>query len=219
MAQPNTLILITTYNRQEYLSELLPCLEGKGQVVVFDDGSEPRTKVPSWASHKWVPHHGREHYYALINRVLSWGSARTQGRVLMIPDDVMPAVPDPVAEAEDIWQEVLAADPYAICLNPLVDRRGVIGQWGSHHPVRVTPRAWHTGWADLCFYGDARVIRAASSKAYGPPQPNIFGSGVGGQFTRLVRKSGNMYQVDKTLWNHRQGPSRMCPEHRREVPL
>ena len=216
-----TLVVVTTYQRQSYLDELLPELMGEDRtVVVWDDGSEPRAKVPKGVQSQWVPHHGRLNYGALVGRIFRKAAATQYDRFCMIPDDVTPAVRDPFFEMEDVWREVVAHDPYAICLNTLVDKRGIIGQWGSNHPVKVTDRAWMTGWNDLCIYANlVPFTRVAAANDYKPPLNHHHGSGVGSQLTRHLRRAGNLYQVDDSIWFHRAGPSVMCPEHRREVPL
>lgn len=225
-----TLVIITTYNRHDYLAELLPHVLGPDRTVwVIDDGSVPRVEAKGAVVFHY-PHHGRGAYHRLIDRTFDKARASAFDRFLMIPDDVMPwpdlhrfdVIPPrtPFSHMEDIWQEVKAADPHAICLNPLVDRRGHIQQWGSAFPVKVTPNAWLTGWNDLCFYGERSVFGLRSDPRFKPPTEGVHkGSAVGGQFSRRLRKHGNLYQVDQTIWLHRDGPSVMCPEERRENPL
>lgn len=217
-----TLVIITTYEREDYLTELLDAIgpDPSRYVQVWDDGSQPRyTRVPTWASYRWVPHHGREHYHQLMTRILGKAQHLTHDRVCILPDDVLPAIATPFEEMEDIWLDIRGIDPHAVCLNPLLDRRGHIRQWRGHYPVQVTSRAWMTGWNDLCLYAAAAPFFRAAAIQYEPPREGIVGSGMGSQLTERLRKVGNLYQVDQTLWHHRQGASKMNPEERRKHPL
>ena len=214
-----THVILTTYNRPEYYAELVPQLVAMPgvEVHVYNDGSDvPYPKVPGVASYERSAHQGRERYRYVVAYMMKKARAGQWDRLAMIPDDVTPAVQNPFTEAERILQSI--DDPRALLLGMLVDRRGHQWQWRGKIPEKVSPEVWNLDWNDLCFYADER-IRQVLPRSFGTPHPLAMGSGTGALFSRHLRRHGNLYCVDKTLWNHRQGASVMCPIERKMVPL
>lgn len=214
-----THVILTTYNRPEYYAELVPLLlEMPGvEVHVYNDGSDvPYPKIHGVASYRMCSHYGRERYRQLVVFAMKRATASAWDRLAMIPDDVLPAVPNPFTAAEEILQKI--PDEKAMLLGMLVDKRGHKWQWRGKLPEHTIPEAWNTDWNDLCFYADER-IRQVLPRGLGVPHPLAMGSGTGALWTRHLRPHGTLYCVDKTLWKHRPGPSVMCPMERKIHPL
>lgn len=215
-----THVIVTTYNRPEYCVELVERLDKVGglKVYLYNDGSTE--KYPArWpgcvAQYEVTRHHGREEYRKLVAYAFKKATALDWDRLAMIPDDVLPAVQEPFAVAELLWQRI--TDPNKVLLGVLVDKRGHIRQWKGPVPVRHGD-VWMTGWNDLCFYTD-ETIRPRLPRGFGLPHPLAVGSGTGAIFTRMMRPHGSIYTVHKTLWHHRQGESQMNPWERKIHPL
>lgn len=210
-------VIITTYNRPDYYADLVDVLtDSHLDIHAWNDGSTMSYPEYDRVTMHRLPHHGRTAYGALVHRAFKHAAASLWDRVLMIPDDVTYRGRAGVARRCESAFRALA-DPNAIILNPLVDQRGHVRQWGGPYPIRVG-NAWLTGWNDLCFYGDER-LRPLMRGRFEPPGPNVAGSGVGRQWTRRLREVGNLWQIDRTLFDHRAGPSMMCPAERARNPL
>jgi hypothetical protein len=210
-----THIIVTTYNRPEYYDQLVNALRStRVNIHAWNDGSD----LP-YPRHDFVEvhnrgHHGKDAYGALVGHAFRHAATQPWDRLLMVPDDVIPR-PDLIPRCESSWNAII--DPFKILLNPLVDGRGHIRQWGSTYPVKVAGM-WLTGWNDLCFYTDERIRPHLRARFHAPPD-GCMGSGVGSQWSRRVREFGNLWQTDATLLKHRDGPSVMCPEERELNPL
>lgn len=215
----STRVIITTYNRPEYCAELVAFLARFPEldIHVYDDGSD--VVYPKMGVHVHrMQHHGRENYRVLVQRILHLATIAAWDRLVMLPDDVLPAVADPLAEAEQAWVHIRQQDPAAVLTGMLIDRRGHCQQWDSHYPVRVGS-AWHTGWNDLCFYAGQEFRRALPVRLKERRVGAHVGSGTGSLFSRFVRQYGNIWNVGSTLWHHRQGESMMNPMERKVHPL
>lgn len=210
-----THVIITTYNRPDYFEALVRSIRSThSDIVAWNDGSTiPYPTIDCVEMHR-EPHHGRKAYGSLVHKAFRHATTRTWDRLIMLPDDVIP-IGRAIERCEHAWNAII--DPNRIMLNPLVDSRGHVQQWDSHFPVKVGA-AWLTGWNDMCFYTDER-IRPLLRGRFKPPGEDKKGSGVGSQWTRRVREYGNLWQVDRTLFTHRDGPSMMCPAERLANPL
>jgi len=226
--------LITTYNRPDLLSLLIDDIlaEQKNHsiaLIIADDASKESyrqvyDKLEKCTTISFIllnsqVHHGKQHYYKLINRLFFEIKNKTFDYYIQLPDDVRL-----VAGFFDkaIYQFNHINDPRKVCLNILNDfsRKGPI--WVGYTPHEFG-HVIKTGWMDMCYIANTRFFKTLN---YSVKVDESFSSkpglssGVGMEISKnIFSKKLGMYQVKKSLVKHGFHKSVMHMKHREKIPL
>ena len=223
-------ILITTYNRPEYLKKLLDAIYKNKKknhrliIQVYDDGSEKKYDfIKKYkVGYKKTNHYGKKGYWKLINYAFSKIRNTDYDYYIQIPDDV--------TLEDNFINKAIASfeainDRKKIALNLLLDkgRRGK-KNWTGFKPIRMSFHGmdfYRTQWIDMCyiakrnFFEELRFRIDAIDKSRWEID-RLYGSGVGAQISIKLKERGfNMYQVFKTLVYHGDHVSLMNPKERK----
>lgn len=236
-------VLITTYQRRQYLLRLLQQLADNDSsgldvsVHILHDGPLTFDYIPvnawlknhqGWTSAYMPSHCGRVLYYRVINQLLT--------HVQRCPADYYIKLDDDVHVGTTFFKDAIKAyrsvsNPRCVCLNLTNDGRGRPGWVLGLPPARRTAPSCGAGthsaqWTDMCgFIATEQFFKCVAYRLHCPFPPGVrvaaaSSSGVGKQISRRVVKSGyDIYQVDVSLVTHDDHTSVMHPRHRREVPL
>jgi len=185
--------LITTYNRQDSCQRLVDSLQGMGDIVVYNDGSD--YDINGCTQFKYHRHRGKEGYWKTVRSLFNIRGEHKY--YIMLPDDFLP-VDDMVDRAWEIWSHI--NDSKKICLNLYADRQGE-SCWTDFKPVSRGD-VWLTQWVDMCFFAPSEFFTWVK-RIGGIPisyKRQSASSGVGAYISRgLYKQHRNMYQVKEGL--------------------
>lgn len=212
-------ILITAYQRQQQLDELVAQLHGH-TVTVFDDYSTPPLRADVFRVVRAPANYGKRMYWRWVNRIFSYIQDEGIGEFVILPDDFA-ARPEAVRRSIELWAEVKAYDPLAICLSIMRDER--CENWTGYQMHEHGP-AVLSQWVDGAFIADRAFCEALDWRVYQIPKwrfrTRAASSGVWEQASRrLVALGHTMYHVPESLFVHRHGPSMMHPGTRTRNPI
>jgi len=184
--------LITTYNRQESCQRLVDSLQGLGDILVLNDGSDYEI---NGCRQVFQEHMGRVGYFSTVNNLFS-----LRGRhryYIMLPDDFL-MDKEQVDRAVELWQAI--SDKKKICLNLFADRIG-LPCWTRFKPV-LKGNLWLTQWVDMCFLCEEWFFKVVGNIDHRQFHGNLNkrSSGVGAYISkRLYANKYNLYQVRESL--------------------
>lgn len=226
MAKPVIYVAITTYNRPEMLADLLSRLRRSSRGVsltihVYDDASDLGGYIDDIARRVWYTrmdeNHGRDYYWALVNKIFADAREREWDYFLMLPDDVT-LKKGFFKKALTIMRKAESNKNLA-CVSFNTDARVMAPNWTGFNPVRQGSLIL-TQWTDLCFMAKRAMLDALDWEVKPCPGYKSESSGVGAQVSRrLCLESMAMYHSATPLVHHGDHPSVMHPVHRRENPL
>lgn len=190
----NICFLITTYNRQQSCQRLVDSLQGLGDIIVANDGSD--YTIEGATNLNPHIHLGKKGYWKLVNML--WRN-RTQAKYyIMLPDDFL-ICDSQIANAIEIWESI--TDTKRICLS-IAEGRPNHTCW-TGFKAREVGNVWLTQWVDMCFICENTFfnVLGAIPHLHKHKQGVIRGSsGVGAHISRyLHRRKLNMYQVKESL--------------------
>ncbi len=186
--------LITTYNRQESCQRLVDGLQGLGDIIVVNDGSD--YSIDGAVNINPNIHLGKAGYWKLVN--LLFRSRTPASYYFMLPDDFL-ICDSQIAKAIEIWGSI--NDKNKVCLNLYTDRQEK-SCWTGLRPIDKG-NIWQTGWVDMCFLCEEKFFKTIGTipRLHKPRRGRIRGSsGVGAYISKyLHKKKMNMYQVKESL--------------------
>lgn len=219
-------VLITTYNREQLLANLLSDLEREARgldvrLVIVDDASTPvytpRTDLPAELI-RMPSRNGRLNYWKTVNA----------GLVRLTSPDYFVMLPDDVRLTKGFFHRAIETfvsirDERKICLSVSLDGRETKPNWTNSKPVERVfgqVRVWQTQWNDLAFIAPGSFLRIIGRINPRPPGYEAASSGVGRDISlRLHRLGYSMFHTDRTMVLHGDHPSVMHPEVRIQEPL
>lgn len=201
-------ILITTYNREELLKDLLSDFQGSNaKFIILDDGSDKEynlSEVDLDISYfHFIENRGKQRYHELI----SFGFERLKKErfsyAFQLPDDVR-VKPDFIKESLRLWETI--QDERKLCLSVgHTHGRHFRPCWTNFYPQKISSEIIHTQWNDLCYLAPRSFFEALK---WNIEKPDIsrwrdtpeLGSGVGGYISRTLFNAGwNMYHALDSL--------------------
>jgi len=216
-------IIITTYNRDKMLHDLLVDIrrekgEYKIHTQIFDDASSDYAEIKSPGYYYSRVHYGKHGYWALWDKIFG----------MVIKADYYIVLPDDVRLCKDFFQKAVnlfdgIKDGKKICLSLLSDKRISHPNWGSDKPKNAGDVIL-TGWNDLCFistmrfWKELRGINPIPASRWTSDKNRS--SGVGEQISYRLRARGfNMYHTTGSLVAHGDHESKMNQDERLIHPL
>lgn len=205
-------LVITTYNRQDQVKSLVKNVKKvfDGEVIVFDDGSQPPAK-PNCPVIRYSHNHGRILYWKLVSDVFQFLKDKEFRYFWMLPDDIEIAE-DLFITSKVLWQAI--NDQQKICLSVgHTHNRHYQECWTKFKPVKMGEVVL-TGWNDLCFMAEKRFLEELNFHVEQPlPGYDYRSSGAGRYISReLFNRGFNLYHTDKSLCHFPANESRMRPE-------
>lgn len=211
-------ILITTYNRPEFLKVLLNDINNQKKdykvlVAVFNDGSTADYDLSGYDVKKIdiYPNMGKKKYFNVINKTFEFVKSVKSEYFIYLPDDVR-LVNNFFNETKKVYESIDSRKK--ICLNILTDDRVLRSNWGYPKGVDLG-EIYQTQWNDLCFICEKKFFEVLDYKIYDIPlsrwdkNPNL-SSGVGHQITdRLNKKKLFLYHTKKSMVIHGNHESKM----------
>ena len=196
-------ILITTYNRPDFLKRLLDDINNQKKdynvlVAVFNDGSDVEYDLSRYDVKKIdiYPNMGKKKYYNVINKTFEFVKNIHSKYFIYLPDDIK-LVDNFFEETKEMYIKIDSRKK--ICLNILTDDRVLRDNWGYPKGVDYGD-FYQTQWNDLCFICEKKFFESLDYKIYDIPlsrwskNPNL-SSGVGHQITdRLNKKKFFLYR-------------------------
>lgn len=225
-----TLVIITSYNRQESLARLVAELRNNKlasdvDIMVFDDCSTDGTvellqRISKLAGYQVAPHHrGKAGFWQTYNDIFSYvKAAKPYDYYIILPDDVEPC-PDFVSKAIEAYDQA-----GCICLSPLLTNRSLlpgISRWGRK-PIERKPWGYLTHYFDCCGIMKRDFFECLNWQMFEIlPSTNLFrSSGVGRQITtRLQAANRPMGHVRRTLLALTESDSQMNSLERKRHPM
>lgn len=170
--------------------------------------------------------HGKQMYWALVNRSFAELRGIDFDFIVMMPDDVR-LESDYFNKALDHWAAI--PDQRKICLSTLLSPAEMgKSKWASGVPALETCDGfdvYKTMWTDLAFFAPRSILETLNFKVLPIPKsrwqnkPRL-SSGVGEQITKRLRKAGcTLYHTANTLMHHGGHESKMNYEERKRNPL
>lgn len=218
-----TLVVITTYNRKNSVTNLVSkLLTNKNcDIVLFDDCSEEQIEVTNKRVTFIVnsEHRGKSGYWMTWNDIFAYCKDHdTYDYYIFLPDDMEPC-PNFVKECIDAYN---VAD--CICISPLLESRSIISgmsRWGNR---RIIP---HESYYETHYFDCCGVVRRDFFEtldwhldAIQPSANPLRSSGVGRQITLRMQLAGKrMGHVKRTLLATTEIISQMNPEERIKHPM
>ena len=229
-------IVITTYNREDFLHRLLNNIEANKSnyrilIIVFDDASENQYDISQHNIEyvRYSINHGKWHYWKLITDTMQICKYVNSKYFIYLPDDV--TIDDNFFEKSiDLYESI--KDENKICLNLLMVKQQ-IGKtnWTNFNPIVYNENIYQTQWCDLCFISEKKMLGELDYKITPIPQSRWYSkkyranrgnlsSGVGEDISkRLHELKHKMYHVKKSLVFHGDHNSHMNPERRKNEKL
>jgi len=211
------LISIITYKRPDMCRRLvdLTRYETDADINVFHDGGGlPYYHVDALQFTLHKPP-GHRHFAETWDHVLDSCRKSDADTFVFLPDDVTPAVTNPV-------ERMLSHLEHCDVIVPLVDGRGRGPCWVPVDPVDERER-WLTHWVDGCFACSRDVLEALSWRVPHIPAEHFStnaSSGVGKYMSLALWRSGlRVCQVSDTLYEHGEHDSQMHYDERKRNPL
>ena len=221
-------IVITTFNREKMLKELLNDIfkytEYKMFVVVFDDGSNKPYDLSEYDVKyiKYVKNNGLKYLWRIISDTFKFCKNIDAEHYFYFQDDLR--------LKENFFQESISIfesipDNDKISLGTLmIDSQRNTPKWTGVYPIEYD-KYYKTQWCELVFMCKYKFFESLEFKLNPIPlsrwnkNPNI-SSGVGQQISvRLFEKGLNMYHVINTLTTHGDHESVLLPELRKNEKL
>ncbi len=225
-------VIITTYNRPGMLRRVIRDIERLSdddvlpEIHVYDDASDAKYHTSEAASGctytRMLAHHGRLHYWDLVNLAFQEAKYCDWDCLLMVPDDITLA--DKFFDkAFHYWNILNNLDGDLACLSFNSDQRILAPQWTNVEPFKLEAALGGivmTQWMDMCFLCDRRMMEALDYSVQKIKVTWAGSSGVGAQLSkRLFVKGMTMYHTPEALVRHGGHESKMHPELRKETPL
>ena len=186
--------LITTYNRQESCQRVVDALQGKGDILVFNDGCD--YDISGARQAKRSSHFGKNGYWMTVNQLFSLRD--THRYYIMLPDDWMP-LDDMVEKAINLWESI--RDDNKICLNLLYPAIKGLTNW-TGFPAKDKGLVYQTQWVDMCFLCEDSFFDAVEKIPRLKPKKS---SGVGRYISEKLDRDGyNLYQVKEELFTQQK---------------
>jgi len=221
-------ILITTYNRPDFLKRLLDDINNQKKdynvlVAVFNDGSNVEYDLSGYDVKKIdiYPNMGKKKYYNVINKTFEFVKNIDSKYFIYLPDDIN-LVDNFFEETKEMYIKIDSRKK--ICLNILTDDRVLRDNWGYPKGVDYGD-FYQTQWNDLCFICEKKFFESLDYKIYDIPlsrwskNPNL-SSGVGHQITdRLNKKKFFLYHTKKSMVIHGDHESKMNYTERLKTKL
>jgi FkbM family methyltransferase len=222
-------VVITTYNRPQYLERLLRSLiaDAEGYTVnclIYNDRSDVSyDQIPEGNERfrlkliNLPEHHGKRQYWRMVNRIFRDLEQIESRYFMQLPDDVE-ARPGFFSETIATYEAII--NPNKICLNLYLDSSRIgKSNWTRTLPVierHSDKHVFRTGWVDMCYIAEKRFFEALRftvdqvppSRWHGNPR---LSSGVGQQITQRLGRYG-MYQVRDCALKSAGVPSLMNPD-------
>lgn len=209
-------ILITTYERAEFLNNLVQALQRESPnfdltFFIFDDA---------------VAANGKKNYWKTINALWEQARGASFQYYIQMPDD-MSLCEDFVAKAIHSWENI--GDPKKICLNLLLDGHR-LGRtcWTDFWPqlyLHKGGRYLRIQWVDMFFICERSFFEQLNWEI-NPIPPNRWesnprlSSGVGQQISQRLHKKGwRLFQTTLHMAEHLGDESKMNPQVRAKEPL
>ena len=233
---PETLVVITTFDRPDGLGMLLDDIEAQApaervSVIVFDDASttdsgpiETRLRRLGWRYVRASTNHGKRNWWRWWNTILAELRASSADRFIVLQDDIR-LCSRFFDRIGDVWRRI--DDDRKVSLFLHVDDFGTEpggARWTSFREVPAYGNV-QSGWVDLtAFVCERRMFEALdwALQPVGRPwrdNPNL-GSGVGAQISsRLFAHGHTMYRVCESLVVHADTASKMNPVARAQWPI
>jgi len=217
----NVLTIITSYNREKSLKELLSILDKQNtDILIIDDNSSFTLDRKEFIKLKY--NHGKRLMWLKFEKILS-SVPKTYDYYILLPDDIHINT-NFISSAVKMWREL--PDPDKICLSLLSDERVKSPNWTNFKPI-VKGNYIHTQWQDFCIIFGEEFL-ATKIKEVHPNRWDIvekrlgieLGSGLGGQISHYWKDRGkNLYHVKESLVKHGKCESLMNPHERKINPL
>lgn len=205
-------VAITTYNRPDLVRALVKqCVEmlgPKDRIFVYNDGSDRRPDIDSRATLVNLQHHGKQRYWAVINRMFADIRDNKADYYFMLPDDDV-LCPDYFQKAIKIYNEI--GHPNKVCLSTHVqDHRKGKPCWNDL-PQRLFDingvKVWDCGYMDMRVVAERKFFEYLSFRIKPIKRSRwannpLLGSGVGQQITQRLQPM-KMYMLDEGLIRER----------------
>lgn len=194
----NIAYLITTYNRQSSLRNLVAKLSG--DIYIVDDGSTPPVDVR--ANVHYQENKGKRGYYQTVTQLWNMVRGKHYDYYIMLPDDFMP-VENYLNMALKMWINI--HDPKKICLNLFTEKSRYMKPCWTNFTTVEYDCYLHTQWVDMCFLCESEFFECLNYKVEKSLRdwdkyPEL-GSGVGSWISRTLDRQGyTMYQVKNSLF-------------------
>ena len=211
-------IIITTYNRPEFLKKLLDDInlnkkDYKILIAIFNDGSNVEYDLKEYTVTKFdiYPNMGKKRYFNVINKTFEFVKTVESKYFIYLPDDIR-LVDNFFDETKRLYDSIDSRKK--ICLNILTDDRIHRENWGYPKGIDLG-EYYKTQWNDLCFISEKKFFEELEYKIHNIPltrwvkNPNL-SSGVGHQITdRLNKKRFFLYHTKKSMVIHGSHESKM----------
>lgn len=203
------MILITTYNRHDLLTDLLKQIESQGydrEVIILDDGTPAEIDFPQHDFQiyylKFNNNHGKKNYYQVVSRGFQILKTRTFDYVWQLPDDVQ-LKPNFFNESKRIFDYI--PNENKVCLSTGHDgQRHLKPCWTGYQPT-VKGEYVQTQWNDLCYIANRKFFELLDWDVDKIPEERWsvekdLGSGVGANISRRIHKMGySMFHTMESL--------------------
>ena len=222
--QSHWTVIIPTYNRPEYLADLLSelireaergiCLE----VRVYDDASTKDYtmvreifKCRGWYYRRAEHHHGKTHYWKWIDQAFRDLELRLEVRKILFIHDDYRLCDYFFEKALRAWESIKDPNKLAITVSVNEARRNS-RCWTGFDPIKVG-HIWKTQWVDGAFVAEKRFFDILGYRV--PPvkasrwkeNPNL-SSGVGRNISVALNGAGySLFRTNENLAHHVEGPS------------
>lgn len=221
-------IIITTYNRPEFLKKLLDDInlnkkDYKVLIAIFNDGSNVEYDLRGYDVKKIdiYPNMGKKRYFNVINKTFDFVKTVESKYFIYLPDDVR-LVNNFFNETKRIYDSIDSRKK--ICLSILSDDRVHRENWGYPKGIDLG-EFYKTQWNDLCFISEKKFFEELDYKINDIPStrwvknPNL-SSGVGHQITdRLNKKRFFLYHTKKSMVFHGDHESKMNYKERLKTKI
>jgi hypothetical protein len=220
-------IIITTFNREEMLKDLLNDIfkykEYKILVTIFDDGSEKKYNLSEYNVKyiRYVKNNGLKNVWKIITETFKYCKHIKSKYYIYLQDDFR-LKENFFDESVRIFESI--NDERKISLELLTDIRTTRPNWTNHNPITIG-EIIYTQWVELHFICKYDFFERLAFEVHPIPSnrwdknPNL-SCGVGEQLShRLLNLGYNMYHLKNSLLIHGDHQSQFYPEHRKNEKL
>lgn len=214
---PKTLVVITSYDREEMLYNLLEQLKDHKEILIFDDASTFKFKGKQQFI-RFQNNYGKDGLWLKFKTIFK-AIPKDYDYYIFIPDDVV-LCDNFVERSVNEYKNIV--DNRKVCLSLLSDVRITKPNWTNVRPINKGSVVL-TQWNDLCFICENKFFNEVEIQPISFRRwrfNNLLGSGVGEQISVQLRsKKLNMYHTKESFVYHGVHLSKMNTNERQKNPL
>lgn len=204
------MILITTYNREDHLCNLLFDIEIQGftdEVLIIDDGTKHPIDFRQYRFPiqylRFEENHGKKRYFEVISYAFKSLKNKQFDYLWQLPDDVR-LKEDFFERSLKAWEHIQSKNK--ICLSTGYTNDRILHPcWTEFTPKKLSPEIMWTQFNDLCYLAPRKFFEVLEWDIEKPDEQKWrdngnFGSGVGANISRrLAQKGFNMFHTVESL--------------------